>query len=490
MKYFDVESDAMRMELRPRLLPVETLINTCVSALGVLSAEQRYWKAEEKRPWRWVLQTKLSWLWMYPRSELAQKAREYIAERLNALRDVEKALATFVGRLHWKATELVKKAESPEALQSCAAEMAAFVKEFLDAVKSRNVRTMSRVASGPFSKNDVDSDRCFEVVGAATASHCGELSSLVREVSSIPNFFVRNWFPTVCVGAAGVAGIVFLRDHTSLGGSDDLSRWISSIGEGVTTFVNERVVVPVTHIYHEITAPATDPETTITSMEAARSSLQNMMSEFAMRVTKDPSVAKRAEMGDISVVMKAVQDQMSRPVYNLIAGYLLQALLIQVQRLMVKVEEDMTSVNKLIRANEINLWLSSLAPIGILAIMVQWGLTTGGREYEEQRAMDKLNANYRGAIALHELDRLLCTDMDQYSDQRYEIDGQILVKVEIMEKAVTSIIKQSRAHSATTRDLVAADLHEMRLYNPSLPDKYRILRRMRDSFNCVQVLKV
>lgn len=57
--------------------------------------------------------------------------------------------------------------------------------------------------------------------------------------------------------------------------------------------------------------------------------------------------------------MKAVEEQMQHPFRNLIGGYLMQALLIQVQRVMVKVDEDMHAVNKLIRANEINLWLSS-----------------------------------------------------------------------------------------------------------------------------------
>lgn len=61
----------------------------------------------------------------------------------------------------------------------------------------------------------------------------------------------------------------------------------------------------------------------------------------------------------MTLVMKTIEEQMAHPFRNLVAGYLTQAMLIQVQRIMVQLEEDMTSVKQLMRANEINLWISS-----------------------------------------------------------------------------------------------------------------------------------
>mmetsp|Transcript_2503 Transcript_2503/g.10906 ORF Transcript_2503/g.10906 Transcript_2503/m.10906 type:complete len:256 (+) Transcript_2503:1442-2209(+) len=252
---------------------------------------------------------------------------------------------------------------------------------------------------------------------------------------------------------------------------------------------------PLLHIYSDLISDSDDTEKQVKSAKDARDSLHKMILDFVQTKSNDPSHLESAKLGDMTLVMKTIEEQMAHPFRNLVAGYLTQAMLIQVQRIMVQLEEDMTSVKQLMRANEINLWISSLAPAGIIIVLLGWLMTISNRRLMRERTIDKMSSTIRGAAALHDIDRNLqlyssCADPEKLNDEKWLMcNTRILVQVAILEQALVTYMNR-HGKTGESRSLLLEDLETLRLYLVTPKTKLETLSRMRHSFIAIQQMKL
>jgi hypothetical protein len=78
----------------------------------------------------------------------------------------------------------------------------------------------------------------------------------------------------------------------------------------------------------------------------------------------------------------------SNPILGVVTGELIQAFLIQVQKLKADVEEEMVGIDRLLRANELNLQIMATVPALIIASA---GFIYARRLYRRWRRLGKGN---------------------------------------------------------------------------------------------------
>ncbi len=82
------------------------------------------------------------------------------------------------------------------------------------------------------------------------------------------------------------------------------------------------------------------------------------------------SISERLQLGDMSPVLEAYENEIKKPFRNVILGDLIRSLFIQLQKAKVDGELAMSALDKLLRSNELNFAfltvLPSLAVIGFL----------------------------------------------------------------------------------------------------------------------------
>ncbi|KAJ2636777.1 Nuclear control of ATPase protein 2, partial [Coemansia sp. RSA 1287] len=90
-------------------------------------------------------------------------------------------------------------------------------------------------------------------------------------------------------------------------------------------------------------------------------SLEDMVIGFAKRFSdvNPDDVRYRVEHGDLSDVMQVYSQEMQQPFRNAVFGDLVQAMLIQVQKVKVDVGQTMAALDKLLKSNELNFLLLS-----------------------------------------------------------------------------------------------------------------------------------
>jgi nuclear-control-of-ATPase protein 2 len=99
-----------------------------------------------------------------------------------------------------------------------------------------------------------------------------------------------------------------------------------------------------------------------------------MVAEFARDHYKLPenqvnSLIKNVREGDMSLILKAYENEIKHPLKNAIQGDLIQTLLIQVQKTKVDVDLAMAALDKLLKSNELNFAFLAVAP----SMLIAWG---------------------------------------------------------------------------------------------------------------------
>ncbi|KAJ2345105.1 Nuclear control of ATPase protein 2 [Coemansia sp. RSA 2618] len=118
-------------------------------------------------------------------------------------------------------------------------------------------------------------------------------------------------------------------------------------------------------------------------------SLEEMVIGFAKRfgAVNPAEVRYRVENGDLSDVMQVYSHEMQKPFRNAVFGDLVQAMLIQVQKVKVDVGQTMAALDKLLKSNELNFLLLSTVPATLsiyaastwLSARVSWWISGSSR---------------------------------------------------------------------------------------------------------------
>ncbi|KAJ2398699.1 Intraflagellar transport protein 88 [Coemansia sp. RSA 2559] len=224
------------------------------------------------------------------------------------------------------------------------------------------------------------SDLNADIDGAGLSLDHSDLATMVRTTRSLvskvqdiplsierciryhrrPSLLSRCWLPTVVtiVSAKHLSSYVY-------GHHDDLKEWIASGLVTLRNYVIQYILQPLRSGYETIRyGKHTYNVVTQASLESDFKSLENMVLAFAGRFgTVDPAIVKtRVENGDLSDVMRVYAQEMQKPFRNALFGDLVQAMLIQIQKVKVDVGQTMAALDKLLKSNELNFLLLSTVP--------------------------------------------------------------------------------------------------------------------------------
>lgn len=172
-----------------------------------------------------------------------------------------------------------------------------------------------------------------------------------------PSRVKRYWPAAVGLGVATVwAG------KSVIGNWDAIVHWLrTQVVDTAIAFYYNWIVSPLTKIYQTIRHDSNAQVALMTqqSLEADMRSLERMVVAFA-EVTGNGSNPADAEVirasvqqGDISSVLIPYEQQIQTPFKSALAGQLVQALLIQVQKTKVDVEVAVSGIDKILKSQEL-----------------------------------------------------------------------------------------------------------------------------------------
>ncbi|XP_031122925.1 protein DGS1, mitochondrial [Ipomoea triloba] len=188
-----------------------------------------------------------------------------------------------------------------------------------------------------------------------------------------PRKVTLHWMRYTC----GIVGIsicsIWLLRHSRLMGSSDIDNWICEAKESTISFWNDHVEQPLLsirddlfHTFRKRQKGAMEPE----EVQITANSLHRMLRAFTEQTkgTMLPENATDNEM--LEVVMERYEKEVMHPLQNLLSGELARALLIQVQKLKLDIEEAMLELDQILRANEINFAILAALPAFFLSLIV------------------------------------------------------------------------------------------------------------------------
>ncbi|KAI9506068.1 ATP synthase regulation protein NCA2-domain-containing protein [Coemansia spiralis] len=175
-----------------------------------------------------------------------------------------------------------------------------------------------------------------------------------------PSTLVRCWLPAVAMlfGAKYLSSYIY-------GHREDFKEWLASGLVTLRNYILQYILQPLRSGYETIRyGKHTYNVVTQESLQSDFNSLEDMVVGFAKRFGNvDPvEIRQRVENGDLSDVMRVYSQEMQQPFRNAVFGDLVQAILIQIQKVKVDVGQTMAALDKLLKSNELNFLLLSTVP--------------------------------------------------------------------------------------------------------------------------------
>ncbi|KAJ2036666.1 Nuclear control of ATPase protein 2 [Coemansia sp. RSA 2337] len=189
-----------------------------------------------------------------------------------------------------------------------------------------------------------------------------------------PSLLARCWMPAlVCVvGARSLA--LYVAGHRK-----DIEGWTIDAVAVASNYVSQYILAPLRSAYETIRyGTHTYSVMTEDSLRSDLRSLEDMVVGFTERFgSSDPAlVRQRVESGDLSDVMRVYAREVQQPFRNAVFGDLVQAMLIQVQKVKVDVGQTMAALDKLLKSNELNFLLLSTVPATLsVYVAARWLFT-------------------------------------------------------------------------------------------------------------------
>ncbi|RKP37688.1 nuclear control of ATP synthase 2 [Dimargaris cristalligena] len=180
-----------------------------------------------------------------------------------------------------------------------------------------------------------------------------------------PSWLTRYWLPVATTGLA-----VHLTGRWLYGHRGDLTRIAHEIRLTARDYLQHWVLKPLQNVWHTIRHQ--DQTLALASAESLHSdleSLERMVVTFAhqhqgMDVSSEQArhLVDQVREGDLSLVLRSYESALQAPIRGALFGDLIQTLLIQVQKSKVDLQLAMTSLDKLLKSNELNFAFLAVAP--------------------------------------------------------------------------------------------------------------------------------
>ena len=230
-------------------------------------------------------------------------------------------------------------------------------------------------------------DKLLHIMDVHMPDQDRELQIMVTE-SGKPSRWVRYWIPGL---ALFLSGSTLLRIFANR--REEILTWIQEFGTTTIDFWYNWVVDPVKRLIGTIRHDENSELAIMSkdSLKSDRDSLERMVVDFAQQNPENgtaytenqiASLRSKVRQGDLNAVLKAYEKEMQSPVKNAIAGNLIRALLIQIQKTKVDVEVAMNGIDSILKSQELLFGMVGIAPGMFVSYLVfRWlGSTFGGRK--------------------------------------------------------------------------------------------------------------
>ncbi|KAE8770652.1 hypothetical protein D1007_57574 [Hordeum vulgare] len=303
-----------------------------------------------------------------------------------------------------------------------------------------------------------------------------------------PRNMTIYWLPYTC-GAIGLSACsLWLLRHSSLMGSSDMDNWIQDAKESVAGFWDEHVERPVISIRDELfeTFKRTDKRVMEREeVQLTEESLHRLMLITFCEQTSKEKLAQDASLQELlEIVMKRYEKESMHPIQNLFSGELARAMLIQVQKLKLDLQEAMLELDQILKANEINFAiLAALPAFGLLLLLLflvrAWALHDQGAEgrgriARHQRWQLLIDVERR----LKEFKKCMINEMDEEASCKF---GLTLYTLDRLYKAVEVHAKETGEWSSL-RD----DMFNLAKPNVGVADKLDVLKGLKWNYACLR----
>ncbi len=262
-----------------------------------------------------------------------------------------------------------------------------------------------------------------------------------------PGQLTRLW-PVFVVGFT--SGSTVLRILVSR--KAELSCWIQETGATIRDFWSNWVVGPVAKIIDTIQNNETDVALiSRQSLSADMQSLERMVVEFAVDnpTTVDLSTSLTPEQiervravvkeGDLSPVLKAYEHDLRSPIRSAVAGQLIRALLIQIQKTKVDVEVAISGIDKLLKSQALVFGFVGITPSIAICYFIgrSIGSFLGYGKPLSQRAQPI-------SKVIRDIERIL-TLTSEHGELSYQARGLLLCETHLLQHMVPRLPRSMRA---------------------------------------------
>ncbi|KAF9547867.1 Nuclear control of ATPase protein 2 [Mortierella hygrophila] len=233
-----------------------------------------------------------------------------------------------------------------------------------------------------------------------------------------PSWLTRIWIPAL-IGYFGLKyGIQYISEHRA-----DLDDMLEEAWDTAKRFVTDWVWEPSVRVMNIIRHSDDQGSLQMLGNESLQSdiaSLERMVLAFGkdnynMGLEELEALSKAVHNGDISVIMRAYENELKTPLKGAVAGHLVQTLLIQIQKTKVDVEVAMAALDKLLKANELNFAFLAVGP----SLLLLWAVSAQAKSSWQRFAGKNLGiVSIQMRNSLRQVERLLnlaSTDGDSHA---------------------------------------------------------------------------
>lgn len=300
-----------------------------------------------------------------------------------------------------------------------------------------------------------------------------------------PSLLTRYWIPLTALLLSSTTLLRILSSRRAA-----LTTWLRDLGATTVDFWHNWVIEPTRNLIGTIRHSA-DSEVALMSRDSLAAdmhSLERMVVDFAI---DNPSIASpdggpltdavldavraRVKEGDLTPVLRAYERDMRRPLRGALAGELVRALLIQVQKTKVDVEVAVSGIDRLLKSQELVFGMVGVTP-GVLVCVgvVQWVRgALGGRR--GRRSWARAGEMVR---VLRNVDRILGASRGLLRGENggmlsYKEHGLLLCEVHVLREFAGGVLPRG------VRAEFVEDVEEMVDVRRGVRGQLRVVERVR-----------
>ncbi|KAI8324164.1 NCA2-domain-containing protein [Martensiomyces pterosporus] len=372
--------------------------------------------------------------------DILSLTRREIRQKQRHLADAQEKLAVMIGQLSQAAISGASDggSTSPEVLLA----------QIADVVSSATNGTGPAHFEGQHTPDTANLAKTAESLALQVQSLSVQFASQIQKHRR-PSLLSRAWLPALVAACS----IKYLSAYI-VGHSEDFKEWAADGAVTLRNYISQYILVPLRSGYETIRyGKHTYSVMTEESLASDFKSLEDMVVGFAARLGSIDAaeVRQRVEDGDLSDVMRVYTREMQQPFRNAVFGDLVEAMLIQVQKVKVDVGQTMAALDKLLKSNELNFLLLSTVPATLsiysafrwISSTFSWWVNGSSRHTVTSIQM-----------IMRDIDRLLNIDSDNAQRRDRDMSGLI----------------QDLAPSSATQGRLICYTHYLRYHAMSLPN--------------------